>query len=327
VRICVYGAGAIGGYMAARLSDAGAEVTVIARGDKLAAIRAQGLKLIQDSGDIVARPNATDDPAAAGPQDYVVVAMKAHAVPAVAERMAPLLGPETAVVPAVNGVPWWYFYKLDGLYRDRRLETVDPGGAQWRHIGPERVIGCVVYPAAEVVAPGVVRHIALDRMPIGEPDGARTERAERLSKIMIAAGMKAPVRARIRDDIWVKLWGNVSFNPVSVLTGATLGEIAADAGTRAVVRAMMVEAQAVGEALGVRFPISVDARIAGGAEVGDHKTSTLQDLEAGRALELAPLVGAVAELGDVVGIDTPVIDMVYALARQRAITAGCWPQA
>ena len=327
MKICVYGAGAIGGYVAARLAHAGAEVTVIARGDKLAAIRTHGLKLIQERGDIVTRPAATDDPAEAGPQDYVIVAMKAHAVPAVAARMAPLLGPATAVVPAVNGVPWWYFYRLDGPYRDRRLETVDPGGAQWRHIGPERVIGCVVYPAAEVAAPGVVRHIALDRMPIGEPDGSRSERALRLSEMMILAGMKAPVRARIRDDIWVKLWGNVSFNPVSVLTGATLGEIARDAGTRAVVRAMMVEAQAVGETLGVRFPIGVDARIEGGAEVGDHKTSTLQDLEAGRPLELAPLVGAVAELGDVVGIDTPTIDMIYALARQRAITAGCWPGA
>ncbi|HEX9648617.1 MAG TPA: 2-dehydropantoate 2-reductase [Alphaproteobacteria bacterium] len=326
MKICVYGAGAIGGYVAARLAHAGAEVTVIARGDKLAAIRTHGLKLIQERGDIVTRPAATDDPAEAGPQDYVIVAMKAHAVPAVAARMAPLLGPATAVVPAVNGVPWWYFYRLDGPYRDRRLETVDPGGAQWRHIGPERVIGCVVYPAAEVAAPGVVRHIALDRMPIGEPDGSRSERALRLSEMMILAGMKAPVRARIRDDIWVKLWGNVSFNPVSVLTGATLGEIARDAGTRAVVRAMMVEAQAVGETLGVRFPIGVDARIEGGAEVGDHKTSTLQDLEAGRPLELAPLVGAVAELGDVVGIDTPTIDMIYALARQRAITAGCWPE-
>jgi len=326
MKICVYGAGAIGGYVAARLAHAGAEVTVIARGDKLAAIRTHGLKLIQERGDIVTRPAATDDPAEAGPQDYVIVAMKAHAVPAVAARMAPLLGPATAVVPAVNGVPWWYFYRLDGPYRDRRLETVDPGGAQWRHIGPERVIGCVVYPAAEVAAPGVVRHIALDRMPIGEPDGSRSERALRLSEMMILAGMKAPVRARIRDDIWVKLWGNVSFNPVSVLTGATLGEIARDAGTRRVVRAMMVEAQAVGETLGVRFPIGVDARIEGGAEVGGHKTSTLQDLEAGRPLELAPLVGAVAELGDVVGIDTPTIDMIYALARQRAITAGCWPE-
>ena len=326
MKICVYGAGAIGGYVAARLAHAGAEVTVIARGDKLQAIRTHGLKLIQERGDIVTRPAATDDPAEAGPQDYVIVAMKAHAVPAVAARMAPLLGPATAVVPAVNGVPWWYFYRLDGPYRDRRLETVDPGGAQWRHIGPERVIGCVVYPAAEVAAPGVVRHIALDRMPIGEPDGSRSERALRLSEMMILAGMKAPVRARIRDDIWVKLWGNVSFNPVSVLTGATLGEIARDAGTRRVVRAMMVEAQAVGETLGVRFPIGVDARIEGGAEVGGHKTSTLQDLEAGRPLELAPLVGAVAELGDVVGIDTPTIDMIYALARQRAITAGCWPE-
>jgi 2-dehydropantoate 2-reductase len=327
MKICVYGAGAIGGYMAARLAAAGEEVTVIARGAKLDAIRRKGLRLISEDGDITARPACTDDPAEAGSQDTVIITMKAHSVPAVAAGMKPLLGPDTAVVPAVNGVPWWYFHKLAGPWQGRRLETVDPGGVQWTHIGPERVIGCVVYPAVEVVEPGVVRHIALERMPIGEPDGSRSERAMRLSEAMIRAGMKAPVRPRIRDEIWIKLWGNVSFNPVSLLTGATLAEIAADPGVRAVVRAMMVEAEAVGRTLGVRFAIDVERRIAGAAEVGEHKTSTLQDLEHGRAVELAPLVGAVAEIGRMIGVPTPTIDMVYALARQRAITAGCWPGA
>jgi 2-dehydropantoate 2-reductase len=327
MKICIYGAGAIGGYMAARLAAAGEEVTVIARGAKLDAIRRKGLRLISEDGDITTRPACTDDPAEAGPQDTVIITMKAHSVPAVAASMKPLLGPETAVVPAVNGVPWWYFHKLAGPWEGRRLESVDPGGAQWTHIGPERVIGCVVYPAAEVVEPGVVRHIALNRMPIGEPDGSRSERVERLSEAMISAGMKAPVRPRIRDEIWIKLWGNLSFNPVSLLTGATLARIAADPGVRAVVRAMMVEAQAIGSALGVRFAIDIERRIAGAGDVGEHKTSTLQDLEHGRAVELGPLVGAVAEIGRMIGVATPTIDMVYALARQRAMTAGCWPEA
>ena len=239
--------------------------------------------------------------------------------------MKPLLGPDTAVVPAVNGVPWWYFHKLEGPWEGTRVETVDPGGAQWTHIGPERVIGCVVYPAAEVIEPGVVRHIALDRVPLGELDGTRSERAQALSKALIEAGVKAPVRPRIRDDVWIKLWGNCAFNPVSVLTGGTLGEIAHDPATRAVVRAMMVEAQAIGEKLGARFPIDVERRIEGAAEVGDHKSSTLQDFERGRPMEIDALVAAVAELGRLVDIPTPTIDMIYALVRQRARTAGCYP--
>lgn len=325
MKICVYGAGAIGGYVAARLAHAGIDVTVIARGAKLEAIRKNGLTLLSDAGDITTSPAVTEDPAEAGTQDYVIIAMKAHSVPGVAHKMAPLLGPETAVVPAVNGVPWWYFHKLDSPLRDHRIETVDPGGAQWTHIGPERVIGCVVYPAAETVEPGVVRHIALDRMPIGEPDGTKSERALALSKAMISAGMKSPVRPRIRDDIWIKLWGNVAFNPVSMLTGATLAEIAADDLVRPVVREMMVEAKTIGEKLGVKFPIDVDRRLEGGGDVGDHKTSTLQDFEAGLPVELPALIGAVSELGRMTETPTPAIDAIYALARQRAMTAGVWP--
>jgi 2-dehydropantoate 2-reductase len=327
MKICVYGAGAIGGYIAARLAHAGEDVTVIARGAKLDAIRRGGLRLLSDKGDIVTHPACTDDPAEAGPQDYVFIAMKAHSIPSVTEKMAPLFGPETAVVPAVNGVPWWYFYKLEGAWRDRKIETVDPGGVQWAQIGPERIIGCVVYPAAEVVEPGVVRHIALDRMPIGEPDGVKSDRALALSKAMIGAGMKSPVRPRIRDDMWIKLWGNVAFNPVSMLTGATLAEIAEDEFVRPTVRAMMVEAKEIGEKLGVSFPIDVDRRLKGGAEVGDHKTSTLQDFESGQMVELPALMGAVAELGRMIDVPTPTIDAVYGLARQRAMISGVWPGA
>lgn len=324
MKIAVFGAGAIGGYLAARLAHSGANVTLIARGAKLEAVRRNGLRLLSADGEITARPACAADPAEAGTQDYVIVATKAHSMPAIAARLAPMLGPETAVVPAVNGVPWWFFHRLDGKWEGRRLESVDPGGAQWTHIGPERVIGCVVYPAAEVVAPGAVRHIALDRMPIGEPNGARSERAARLSAAMIRAGMKAPVRPRIRDEIWIKLWGNAVFNSVSLITGATLGEIAGDPEVRAIVRAAMVEIEEAGKRLGLRLPIGVDRRLEGAGAIGGHKTSTLQDLEAGRAVELEPLIGAPIEIARAIGLATPTLDMIYALARQRARIAGVW---
>lgn len=327
MKIAVFGAGAIGGYLAARLAQSDAEVTVIARGDKLAAIRRAGLRLIDADGETVTRPACADDPAEAGVQDYVFVATKAHSAPAVAPLLAPLLGPETAVVPAVNGVPWWFFHGLSVPWEGRRLRSVDADGAQWRHIGPGRVIGCVVYPAAETVAPGVVRHIALDRVPIGEPGGGRSERAARLSRTMIAAGIKAPVRPRIRDEIWIKLWGNAVFNPVSLLTGATLAEIAGDDAVRAAVRAAMVEVEEVGERLGLRMPIDVDRRLAGAGAVGAHKTSTLQDFEVGREVELEPLIGAVVEIARMTGAETPILDAIHALARQRARTAGLLPEA
>jgi 2-dehydropantoate 2-reductase len=221
---------------------------------------------------------------------------------------------------AVNGVPWWYFYKLDGPYEDHRLETIDPGNVQWDGIGPERVLGCVVYPAAEVKEPGVVTHIEGDRYSLGEPSGARSERAQALSKVLQAAGLKAPVRPKIRDELWVKLWGNLSFNPISALTGATLDVLCTDPGTRDVARNMMLEAQAIGETLGVRFPIDVDKRIDGGAAVGAHKTSMLQDLERGRPLELDALVTAVQELGKITDTPTPTIDTVLALIKLRAAT-------
>lgn len=325
MKIAVFGAGAIGGYMAGRLAAAGEDVTLVARGAKLAAIRRDGLRLVEEDGETVTRPACTDNPAEAGVQDYVVLAMKAHSVPAAAPRLAPMLGPDTAVVPAVNGVPWWFFHRLGGAWEGRRLGSVDPDDAQWTHIGPERVIGCVVYPAAEVVAPGVVRHVSGERMPVGEPDGTRSERARRLSQAMIAAGMKAPVRPRIRDDIWIKLWGNATLNPVSMLTGAALDAIVGDDAVRAAVRAMMVEVDSVGQRLGLHLPIGVDRRLAGAAAVGAHRTSTLQDYENGRAVELEPLIGAVVEIARMVGVETPTLDLVYALARQRARTAGVWP--
>lgn len=325
MKLCIFGAGAIGGYLGAKLIQAGeCEVSLIARGPHLKALKEKGLTLVSEGESVTLPVTASDDPAELGPQDYVIIALKAHSVPAVVDSMQPLLGQETAVVTAQNGVPWWYFYKLEGAYEGTRVKAVDPEGKLWDGIGPERGIGCVVYPAAEIDEPGVIRHVSGDRFPLGEPSGEKTERAQTLSKLLVGAGLKAPLRPQIRNDIWVKLWGNLSFNPISALTGATLEQIGAQDEVRAVVRAMMLEAQAVGEELGVRFAIDVDKRIEGGASVGAHKTSMLQDLELGRPMEIDALVAAVAELGRVTGKPTPTIDTVLALVRQRAALAGCY---
>lgn len=330
MKICIFGAGAIGGYMGAKLAQAGAEVSLVARGPHLAAMKDKGLTLVEEDERSTVPVTAAEDPADLGPQDYVVITLKAHSVPGVVDRLQPLLGPETTVVMGVNGVPWWYFHDLEGPYRDRRLQTVDPGDRQWDGIGPERVLGCVVYPAAEVTEPGTILHIEGNRFSLGEPSGAKSERAQVLSKALGAAGLKAPVRPKIRDEIWVKLWGNLSFNPISALTGATLDVLCADegvgGGTREVARNMMLEAQAVAEKLGVKFPIDVDRRIAGGAAVGAHKTSMLQDLERGRPMEIDALVAAVHEMGELVGVPTPTIDTVLSLVRLRARVAGCYPE-
>ena len=327
VKICIVGAGAIGACFGLELAEGGAEVSLIARGPHLAAMQAQGVRVRAGGEERRAAVRATDDPAELGPQDAVIITLKAHSVPGICPRLVPLLGPETAVVTASNGVPWWYFHRLEGPWEGRRIAAVDPDGAQWETIGPERAIGCVVYAAGEIVEPGVIEvaaHLSQKRLPLGEPDGTRSERALALSKAFMAAGYKAPVRTDIRSDIWVKLWGNLAFNPVSALTGATLEDIARDAGTRAVVRAMMVEGQAVGEALGARFAIDVEKRIAGAEGVGAHRTSMLQDLTLGRPMEIEALVGAVCELGRLVEVPTPAIDMVYALVKQRAAEAGCY---
>jgi 2-dehydropantoate 2-reductase len=323
MRICVYGAGAIGGYLGCQLTLAGQDVTLIARGPHLAAMRERGVRLLIDGEERVARPRATDDPSEAGPQDYVIVTLKAHSVPAITDALQPLLGPDSVVVWAVNGVPWWYFYGLDGQWEGRRLPSVDPGGVQWERIGPERILGCVVYPAAEVSEPGVIRHIEGNRFTLGEPNGEKSERVRRLARAFVEAGLRAPVR-RVRDEIWVKLWGNLSFNPISALTLETLDVVATDPGTRAVARAMMVEAQAIGEKLGVRFAVDVDRRIEGAAAVGAHRTSMLQDLERGRPMEIDALVTAVQEMGRLVGVATPTIDTVLALIQQRARVAGVY---
>jgi len=325
MRLCIYGAGAIGGYLGARLALAGFDVALIARGTHLEALRRDGLVLKSARGEERCRPTVTDDPASLPPQDYVIVTLKAHAVAAEATRIGALCADHGCVVMAVNGVPWWYFHGLPGEHAGRPVTAVDPDGAQWRAIRPERVLGAVVYPSCEVEAPGVIRHLEGDRFSLGEPDGSRSTRVERLAAALRDAGLKAPVRTTLRDEIWVKLWGNLSFNPLSALTGATLETLCADPGTRAVARAMMVEAETIGRALGVRFPVSVEQRIDGAAAVGAHRTSMLQDLERGRPMEIDALVTAVQELGQAVGVATPTIDLVLALVRRRAIEAGCYP--
>lgn len=323
-KICIYGAGAIGGYMAAKLASTEAEVSLVARGPHLKAMRENGLTLIEDGARRTVAVAAAEDPAELGPQDTVIVTLKAHSVPAIVKPLQHLLGPKTSVVFAVNGMPWWYFHGLEGPFEGHRLESVDPGGAIWDGIGPERAIGCVVYPAAEIAEPGVILHRSGDRFSLGEPSGERSERVSALSALLIEAGLKAPVRPRIRDEIWIKLWGNASFNPVSALTGATLVRIAEDPDTREVIRRIMAEVQTVGEALGARFSVDIDKRIAGAAAVGEHKTSMLQDLELGRPMEIDALVGAVRELGVLIGTPTPTLDTVLGLVRQRARLAGCY---
>jgi 2-dehydropantoate 2-reductase len=324
MRICVFGAGAIGGLMAARIEAAqSAEVTIIARGPHLAAMQERGLKLLSGGAETVVHPRCVATAAEAGPQDAVIVTLKAHSLPSAAVQMQPLLGPETAIVSAVNGIPWWYFFGIGSAHEGRRVESVDPGGEVSRLLPPERAIGCIVYPAAEVVEPGVIEHTYGDRFTLGEPDGVRTPRIEAVSAALIAAGFKAPIRPRIRDEIWVKLWGNLAFNPISALTSATLEELTGDPGQREVARNMMLEAQAIGEALGVRFAIDVDKRIAGAAEVGAHRTSMLQDLERGRPMEIEALLGVIVEFAGLTGLPAPTCRVVLALVRARARAAGC----
>ena len=317
MKICIVGAGSIGGYLGARLIHAGEQVTLIARGANLAAIRERGVTLIETDGAVItARPAlATDDPSVAGPHDVVIIAVKAHQLPAVAPLLRPLFHDTTIVVPAQNGIPWWYFQRHGGPFEGRRIESVDPDGIIAANIETERIIGCVVYPATELEAPGIVRHIEGDRLTLGELDGSRSERVHLLSQTLTRAGLKAPVRSRIRTDIWIKLWGNLAFNPVSALTRATLIDICRHPQARALIVAMMAEGQAVAERLGITFDMTIDQRIAGAERVGAHKTSMLQDIEARRATEVDALVGSVAELGRLTDVPTPHINAIYAAVK------------
>ncbi len=320
--ICVFGAGAIGGYLAAKLEAAGTPVSIVARGLHLEAVQSRGLVLQSGRARITTRPNAVAHGSAIGPQDYLVITLKAHSLESALPQLAPLVGPGTTIVSAVNGVPWWYTYGLPAPFTNRRVTAVDPEGSLCAALPPSQCLGAIVYPAATVPEPGVIDHTYGDRFSLGEPSGERSARADTLSTLMIAAGLKAPVRPRIRDELWVKLWGNMALNPLSALTTATLDVLTADPGTRAVARAMMLEGQAVAEALGVRFAIDVEKRLQGAAEVGRHKTSMLQDLELGRPLEIEAILGAVVEMAGWVALPTPISQAMLALVRQRASVRG-----
>ena len=322
MKIAVVGAGAIGGYLGAKLAIAGEDVTFIARNRNLEAINARGFRLILEDGSEQHAPTAkaVQHMADAGPQDAVLLTLKAHQVRDVLPGLRELFGPQTMVVTMINGIPWWYFHKLGGEYEGRHLDSVDPGGVIDAHIERERIIGSVVYPASELVEPGVVKVIEGNRFTLGELDGERSERIEALSQAMMRAGFKAPVSRDIRSELWIKLWGNLSFNPISALTHATLEQICRFGPTRSLAAAMMREAQAVAEKLGVRFKISLEQRIAGAEAVGAHKTSMLQDVEHGRALELEALVGSVVELGRITATPTPTIEAVYAATSLLAQT-------
>jgi 2-dehydropantoate 2-reductase len=315
MKFAIVGAGAIGGYLGAKLALAGEDVTFIARNRNLEAINAQGFKLVNEDGSeqVASSVRAVQHMADAGVQDVVLITLKAHQLAEVVDTLPALFGPQTLVVTMINGVPWWYFHKLGGEFDGRALASLDSDGAIARAIAPERIIGSVVYPAAELLAPGVVKVVEGNRFSLGELDGSRSERISALSQVMMKAGFKAPVSKDIRSELWVKLWGNLCFNPISALSHATLEDICRFTATRALAAAMMAEAQAVAERLGVQFKVSIEQRIAGAEAVGAHKTSMLQDVERGRALELQALVGAVLELGQITGIATPHIAAIHAV--------------
>ena len=317
MRIGVVGAGAIGGLLGARLAAAGEEVTLIARGAHLEAIRARGLEVTMSDGAVVRATEAaaTGDLGGCGPQDLVILGVKAHQIAPIADDLSALFGPRTMVLTTQNGFPWWYFQRHGGPFDGRVLESLDPGGRIAGAIAPERIIGCVAYPAAEIRSPGRIRHIEGSRFPIGELDGSISERAKALSGTLQRAGFKAPVLEDVRSEIWLKAWGSLSFNPISALTHATLVDICRFPPSRELAARMMREAQEVAARLGVSFRVPLERRIAGAERVGRHKTSMLQDTEAGKALETEALIGAVAELGRLTGTPTPSIDALCALAR------------
>lgn len=325
MKICIYGAGAIGGYMGVMLKRGGLDVSLVARGAHLDAIKSRGLTLVTKTETITEHMPASRDPRDLGRQDVVIIALKAHQAWESAEDLKPLLGSQTAVVTAQNGVPWWYFHGLEGPHADLRLRSVDPGDRQWNAIGPQRVIGCTVYPATEITEPGVIKHIYGDQFGLGEPNRQESARLTRFADAIAAGGMKPRVFTDIRDDIWLKLWGNLCFNPISALTHATLDIVATEPGTRALARNMMLEAQEIGETLGARFRVDVDRRIDGAAGVGAHRTSMLQDLDKGRPLEIDALLTAVQEMGRLVGVHTPYIDAVLGLVQQMGRAKGVYP--
>lgn len=325
MRFAIVGAGAIGAFAGAMLARSGEDVTLIARGPHLLAMQRYGVRVRGEIGEFAAHPTATDDPAAVGPVDVVLLTLKAHSLTAMAPRLAPLMGPDTCVLSAQNGIPWWYFYHHGGEWEGTHLETVDPGAVIGQSMDPSRVIGCVVYPSTTIVEPGIVWHIEGTRFAIGEPDGSKSERCRRIADSFIKAGLRCPIRTNIRHDMWVKLMGNVAYNPISALTRATLIEIVQCPETRELAAAIMAEAESVAGKLGIDIGVSIEQRLEGAQKVGHHKTSMLQDVETGRPMELEAIVGAVVELGNKMGLSLPYTNSVYAcvkLLEQSTKAAG-----
>lgn len=312
MRIAVLGAGAIGAYVGAALARGGADVSLIARGAHLRAMQRDGVRVLSPRGDFAVRVTATSDPTEIGPVDVVFLGLKANSYPQCGPLLRPLLGPDTAVVAAQNGIPWWYFHRLPGPFEGRRIESVDPGGAVTAVIPPERAIGCVVYCSTQIDSPGVIRHLEGTRFSIGEPDGTISRRCAQLSAAMVAGGLKCPVEPNLRNDIWIKLMGNIAFNPLSALTRATMVQLARHPGTRQLIIDMMEEALAIARSVGVEPSVSIQRRLDGAERVGEHKTSTLQDLEAGKPLELAPILSAPIEIAGWTGVDVPILRAVHA---------------
>ncbi len=315
MKIAIVGAGAIGAFLGAKLALSGEDVYLIARGPHLRAMQADGVRVRSPEGDFEAHPTATDDYESIGPVDFLFLTVKAHSLTGIAPNLAPLLGPDTAVVSAQNGIPWWYFMGHGGPFDGESIESVDPGGVIAGAIDQSRIIGCVIYPSTAIVEPGVIEHIEGNRFSLGELDGSSSDRCKRLAGALIAAGLRAPIRGHIRHDMWIKLLGNVVFNPMSALTGATLVEMVTHPETSATVRAVMAEADEVAQGLGVRLPFTVEQRMEGARKVGAHKTSMLQDLEAGRPMELESVVGVVIELGEKLGLPMPLTRTLYSCAR------------
>jgi 2-dehydropantoate 2-reductase len=320
VNICVYGAGAIGGYIGCCLSNAGANVSLIARGPHKEAINKNGVTLISNGKSENFNLKVTENPKDLDTQDYIILGVKAHAIQNIATSLKPLMNDKTVVLSAVNGLPWWYFYKANsGTNLDNNhIETVDPKGLIWNTIDPKRALGCVVYPACEIASPGVIKHIEGNRISLGEPDGINSERLKILSNLMIAGGLKAPQKKHIRDEIWIKLWGNCSFNPISAITGASLDLIGNDPGSRRLVRELMQECQNVGEALGIKFRVSIEDRINGAASIVGHKPSTRQDIEMKRPLEIDPIMSAIIEIGIKLNIPTPMLKNINSILKLKA---------
>ena len=320
IKVCIFGAGAIGGYIGCSLAKAGANVSLIARGPHKEAIEKNGLVLISDKGKERFKLTVSDNATQLGEQDYVIIAVKAHAISSIVENLKPLLHANTTVLSAVNGLPWWYFYKSNSetILENSHIDSVDPNGIIWKTLNPKRALGCVVYPACEIESPGVIKHIEGNRFSLGEPNGLNSERLKILSDLFIKGGLKAPQKKNLRDEIWIKLWGNCSFNPISALTGASLDTIGNDPSTRNLIRQMMKECQKVGEAIGVNFNVSIENRINGAASIKGHKPSTRQDIEMKRPLEIDPIMSAIIEIANKLKIETPMLKHINAILKLKA---------